>query len=118
MRHALAFVLMCACGGPSHDQLVETPSATAPPRPVEAPPASTSDKDRERLIQGFEDQQTTQNAYKEAGQANQPPPPPPKKKGVAEQAELPKKKKGVAEQAELPKKKGPAEQAPKDAPNR
>jgi len=106
MRRALPLLFVCACGGPSHDQLVETPSATAPPRAVEAPPASTSDKDRERLNQSFEDQETTQRAYKEAGQANQPPPPPPgqappKKKGVAEQAEMPKKKKG----AETPKPK-------------
>ena len=106
-------VLMCACGGPSHDQLVETPSATAPARPSLAPPASTSDRDRERLNQSFEDMETTQRAYQEAGEVNRaaPPPPldgqppPPKKKGVAEQAEMPKKKKGVAEQAEMPKKK-------------
>ncbi|HEY5923622.1 MAG TPA: hypothetical protein VIV11_18200 [Kofleriaceae bacterium] len=111
MRRAL-LLLMCTCGGPSQSQLVETPSATAPADHAEAPPASTSDKDRERLIQSFDDMETTQHAYEEAGQANRaaPPPPlsgqppPPKKKGVAEQAEMPKKK-GVAEQAEMPKKK-------------
>lgn len=124
MKRVLAFLLVAACGGPSHDQLVETPSATNYRPSAEAPPASTSDKDRERLIQSFDDMQTTQRAYREAEGSQQQTPPnqplqgqpaPPKKKGVAEQAppEPKKKKKGVAEQAPPePKKKGVAEQAP------
>ncbi|HUS33396.1 MAG TPA: hypothetical protein VMZ53_33065 [Kofleriaceae bacterium] len=110
---AIAVIAGCAgCAGPSQQQLAETPSAREPARPYEAPPASTSDKDRERLTQQFEDMETAQRAHKEANQsARQAPPPPlkgqptPKKKGVAEQATLPPKKKGVAEQA-------PVEQAP------
>jgi hypothetical protein len=97
MRSALILVFAVACGGPSQRQLAETPSATAPPRPVEAPPASTSDKDRERSIQQFDDMERTQRAYQEAEQENASTPPPAPRPG----------------QAPPPKKKGPAEQAPK-----
>src|SRR5687768_7953012 len=105
MRLVVAFVLLCACGGPTHNQLVETPSATERRPQAEAPPASTSDKDRERSIQQFEDMEVTQRAYEEAGQPERAAPPPPAGQPA------PPKKKGPAEQAELPKKKGPAEQA-------
>lgn len=112
MRLALALVVALGCGGPSHDQLVETNAATMRRPATQAPPASTSDRDRERLNQQFEDMETTQQAYREAGDSNQAPPkaaqpipgqpaPPRGKKGVAEQAppETPPQKKGVAEQA-------------------
>lgn len=71
-----AWCLAAGCGGPSQQQVVETPSAQAPARHTEAPPASTSDKDRERLNQSFEDMDTTQRAYREAeqGKKNAPPP--------------------------------------------
>jgi|ERR1043165_905661 hypothetical protein len=109
MRGIVVVVLLSGCGTASQQQIAETPSASAPARHAEAPPASTSDKDRERLIQGFDDMDTTQRAYREAGAVQKPPP---KKTGPAEQATLPKKK-GPAEQATLPPKKpGPAEQAP------
>jgi len=64
-----------ACGGPSQSQIIETPSAQSRPNPGEAPPASTSDKDRERLIQQFDDMETTQRAREEAGARKAPPPP-------------------------------------------
>lgn len=68
-------------------QVVETPSAQAPARPAEAPPASTSDKDRERLVQSFDDMETTQRAYREAEQGKrQAPPPKPIQKAPVEQA--------------------------------
>ena len=103
MRWLAIMLLAASCAGPSQQQLAETPSAREPARAVEAPPASTSDKDRERLIQSFEDQETTRRAYREANQSTQQSaPPPPKKKGPAEQATLPPKKKGPAEQATLP----------------
>ena len=76
MRPLLVLLLIAACGGPTQKQLAETPSATAPARPVEAPPASTSDKDRERLTQSFDDMQTTQNAYREAEKESAPAPKP------------------------------------------
>lgn len=96
----------------------------APARHTDAPPASTSDKDRERLDQSFEDMDTTQEAYRQANADQHKPPRPAFGKKAAEQT--PPKKKGVAEQATLPPKQGPAEQAPvveqpasaEQAPNR
>jgi hypothetical protein len=106
MRTAFALFLVCACGGPSQQQLVETPAATAPPRHTEAPPASTSDQDRSRLIQQFDDMETTQQAYEEAEGASQNTPAPPQGQPANGQP-------GQTQQP--PKKKGPAEQAPKGA---
>lgn len=90
IRVFASLVLLAACGGPTQQQLAETPSAQTKAAPAEAPPASTSDNDRSRLIQQFDDMQTTQQAYREATNEAQPPPPnqpaTPKKKGPAEQA--------------------------------
>jgi hypothetical protein len=109
MRFALTLLLLGgACGGPTQQQLAETPAATERRPQAEAPPASTSDKDRERAIQQFDDMQTTQQAYEQAGQESNAPPQQPLQGQPA-----PPKKKGVAEQGTLPKKTGPAEQAPK-----
>jgi hypothetical protein len=96
MKRVLALIVIAACGGPTQQQLAETPSATSRAAPAEAPPASTSDKDRERSVQQFDDMQTTQNAYKEAG------------------AESSGAGSGSAQQkAPLNPKKAPVEQAPK-----
>jgi len=100
-RLVLIASLVIGCGGPSQQQLAETPSATTRARPAEAPAASTSDKDRERAVQQFDDMQTTQNAYNEAsgtqGQGSAAPAAgtgsgsaAPAKKGPAEQGYLPK----------------------------
>jgi hypothetical protein len=99
MRSLIACFILAACGGPTQSQLAETPSATTRARPAEAPPASTSDKDRERSIQQFDDMETTQRAHAEvqSGQV-QPAPPPPAGTGSGS--------------AVVPKKKGPAEQGP------
>jgi hypothetical protein len=105
MRTAIALLLLAACGGPSQQQIIETPAATAPYRHTEAPPASVSDEDRHHLNQQFEDMETTQEAYREA-EGERPPPPTPA------QAQPPKKI-GPAEAAPTVKKKGPAEAAPK-----
>ena len=105
MKTALALVVIAACGGPTQQQLAETPSATSRAVPAEAPPASTSDKDRERSVQQFDDMQTTQNAYHEAGLSS----------GSGEpkmQTPPPNGKKAPVEQAPNPKK-APVEQAPK-----
>lgn len=101
MRFALAFVFFTACGGPSRQQLAETPSAQAPARPAEAPPASTSDKDRERLIQQFDDMETTQRAHREAGQGQSPgsEPAPGSGSGSAAAKPPPNPKKAPVEQA-------------------
>lgn len=107
MRTLIALLLVCACGGPSQQQLVESPAATQPPRHTEAPPASTSDKDRERLIQQFDDMETTQEAYEQAEGARQEAPAP---TPVGQQPAS-----GPPGQTQPPKKKGPAEQAPPGA---
>lgn len=95
-----------ACGGPTHSQLAETPTAKTPARHTEAPPASTSDVDRSRLTQQFDDMQSTQQAYREAGQSNQAPPKASKalnkNQGQGKDGAAPPKKKGPAEQATLP----------------
>lgn len=109
MRRPLILTLfVVACGGPSQQQLAETPSASARARPVEAPPASTSDRDRERAVQQFDDMETTQNAYREANQSNR------QTKARANAA-----KKGAPATTQpaptQPVKKGPAEQAPPGA---
>jgi hypothetical protein len=102
MRPAFALLLLCACGGPTQQQILETPAANQFENLAEAPPASQSDEDRYRLIQQFDDMQVTQRAYEEAREENRmsaeepldsPSPLPkrqtPPKKGVAEQAPLP-----------------------------
>ena len=110
MRLFLALIFVGGCGGPSAQQVVESPSATAPHPHQEAPPASTSDLDRERLKQSFDDMQWTQQAYREAGEAQGAPPPPPLK---GQPAPATSKKKAPVEQAPPPAKKAPVEQAPK-----
>lgn len=94
---ALLAVVLLACGGPTHQQLVETPSATAPRRPATPPPASTSDTDRERAWQQFEDMETAQRAHQEAGQG---------------QGQTQKPQSKGAKPPVKPVKTGPAEQAP------
>jgi hypothetical protein len=110
MRLLLALIFVGGCGGPSSQQVIESPSATAPADHSEAPPASTSDLDRERLKQSFDDMQNTQNAYREAGEQQGAPPPPPLS---GQPAPATTKKKAPVEQAPAPTKKAPVEQAPK-----
>ena len=107
MKSALALVVIAACGGPTQQQLAETPSAQRQNVTGEAPPASTSDKDRERSVQQFDDMQTTQNAYHEAGIASGSGEPKMQTPPTA-----PNPKKAPVEQAPTPKK-APVEQAPK-----
>src|SRR5262245_34065621 len=116
MRMLSALLLLAACGGPSQQQVIETPTATAPARHWEAPPANTADVDRDRLIQQFDDMQDTQNAYREASQdAAKPPPDSPvpgaPRKAPVEQAPSATKTAPVG-QATTPRK-APVEQAPK-----
>jgi hypothetical protein len=99
MRRVLAFLVVSACGGPTQQQLAETPTARTRPVPAEAPPASTSDKDRERAVQQMDDIRDTQRAYRESTK-QAPPPPPPKKKGPAESAPMPPKSSESAKPAE------------------
>ena len=108
MKSLLFVVTVAACGGPSQQQIVEQPAATAPFPHTEAPPASTSDEDRHHLTQQFDDMQWTQDAYRQAEGAQRAKAPPPKKKEAAP----PNPKKAPVEQAPMPKKKAPVEQAP------
>jgi len=82
MHHRLvlcSLLAVAACAGPSQHQLAETPAAHSRPNPGEAPPASTSDAERARMVQQFDDMQTTQRAREEA---SSPPAPDPKKKAT------------------------------------
>jgi len=99
MKAPLLMILLVACGGPTRQQLAETPTGTSQRRPSLAPPAGTGDEDRYEMNQSFEDQAAAQQAHREANTENAkkappaplPPavPPPPPKKGPAEQAPPP-----------------------------
>src|SRR5512132_3302023 len=110
MRLLAVLVVVVACGGPTQNQLAETPSAKNRAAPTEPPPASSSDRERAQLVQQFDDMETTQRARQEAKQGagagsageqrgSGAQPGQPKKKGPAVQGTLPPKKQGPAEQA-------------------
>jgi hypothetical protein len=112
MKRAIVMMVIAgatACGGPSRQQLAETPSAQAPRRPAEAPPASTSDEERTMAIDQFDDMETTQRAHREANQANRA------GQGSAANNAKPVKTGPAIQAPPEPKKKGPAEQAPPGA---
>jgi hypothetical protein len=96
MKTLLALLLVAACGA-SQQQLEETPTARTRLTPTEAPPASTSDRDRDGLKRSFDDIDATQKAYREATPATVAPPP-----GTT-----------AGSGSAAPVKKGPAEEAPK-----
>ena len=71
----VSLLLASACAGPGQKALSETPTATTKRTPAEAPPASNSDQDRQRMIQSNDDMQDAQNAHREAaGGAPETPP--------------------------------------------
>jgi hypothetical protein len=73
----LPFLLAAACAGPGQQRLSETPTAQTPATPSLAPaPAGTADRDRERVVQQFDDMRDAQQAHREA--ANTPETTPPK----------------------------------------
>ena len=77
MRVLLVALLVAACGGPSRNQLAETPTAQSPRSPSLAPPASDDDKERYKLNEQFEDSRAAGQAYREAnGESSAPPPAP------------------------------------------
>ncbi len=71
----VSLLLAAACAGPGQKALSGTPTATTKRTPAEAPPASDSDQDRQRMIQSNDDMQDAQNAHREAsgGSAETPP---------------------------------------------
>lgn len=101
MKLSVAFVLaFAACGGPTQQQLADTPTARTHVPATEAPAASTSDRDREGLRNQFDDMENTQRARKEAASAN----------GSAAGPVVPG---GAPDSEKKPAKKGPAVEAPK-----
>lgn len=103
MKRLLPVLLAMACGGPSAEKVVETPAAKDQRHPTEAPPASTSDVDRSRLHQSFDDMETTQRAYREAEHGT----------GSGSGSAAPTGKHVEYPPDYKPVKKGPAEEAPK-----
>lgn len=101
---ALALV---GCGGPQQNRYAETPTGRTRATPSLAPAASTSDRDREQLIQEFDDMRAGQQAHEEANRAAGQPPPPPAAQtpGSGPPGTQPAKKIGPAEQAPMPPKK-------------
>jgi hypothetical protein len=77
MKVLLVAMVLAACGGPSQNQLAETPTAQTPRNPSLAPPASDDDKERYRLNEQFEDQRDAEQAHREAGSESKAPPPAP-----------------------------------------
>jgi hypothetical protein len=95
MRLLFACLLLTsACGGPGQRALAETPTATTRRTPAEAPAASNSDKERERMIQTNDEMTDAQNAHREAASSSTeaPPPRPPGKAPPAPKPPLPDKK--------------------------
>jgi hypothetical protein len=84
-------------------QVLETPAATKKENLGEAPPANAWEADRYRLVQQFDDMQTTQEAYQQAevegGGAATTPPPPPRQPGQAAGSAAPAPRKAPVEQA-------------------
>ena len=109
MRRLIPILLAMACGGPSVEKVVETPAAKDQRHPTEAPSASTSDEDRNRLRNSFDDMDTTQRAYHEAEQT-------PSAGGGSGSAARKSTSGGYPPRfpaKEPPKKVGPAVEAPK-----
>lgn len=101
MKHIAALWLaLAACGGPTQQQLADTPTGRTRATPTEAPAASTSDRDREGLRQQFDDMEATQRARKEAADAA---------KGSGAGPVVPG---GQPDTEKKPAKKGPAQEAP------
>ena len=98
----LLWLALVACGGPTQQQLAETPTARTHATATEAPAASTSDRDREGVRQSFDDMQATQNAHKEAADTA---------KGSG--APGPVVPGGQPDAEKKPVKRGPAVEAPK-----
>lgn len=94
MKALLFALLLAACGGPSRNQLAETPTANSPRNPSLAPPASDDDNERYRLNEQFEEQRAADQAYREAGGESAPPAPlPPDGSGSGSGSAAPPKKK-------------------------
>ena len=72
----LPVFLLAACAGPSTSRVAETPTAKSKANTGLAPAASSSDKDREHLVNSFDDMNASQRAQAEANHAPTPTPAP------------------------------------------
>lgn len=78
MRSLLASLLLfTACVGPGQGALAKTSTAQTKATPSTAPAASTSDAEREHMVQTNETMRDADNAHREAAQESNAPPPPP-----------------------------------------
>lgn len=76
MRAAITVLLvLSACAGPGQQRLAETPTARTRATPTEAPPASTSDRDRDELVKSTDSMKDVQDAHAEARKRPAPPAP-------------------------------------------
>lgn len=75
MRAFLAVaIVLFACAGPGKQRLAETPTARTRVTPTEAPPASTSDRDRDELVKSMDSMKDAQDAHAESHKKGAPPP--------------------------------------------
>jgi hypothetical protein len=105
MRTMVGTVLALAlvgCSGPQQNRYAETPTARTRATPAAAPAASTSDRDREQLIQEFDDMRAGQQVHEEAKQPG----------GQQQPAAATQSTGSGPPGTQTPKKIGPAEQAP------
>lgn len=70
-----ALIVLSACAGPGQQRLAETPTARTRATPTEAPPASTSDRDRDELVKSMDSMKDVQDAHAEARKQPAPPAP-------------------------------------------
>jgi hypothetical protein len=61
-----AAIVLSACAGPGQQRLAETPTARTRATPTEAPPASTSDRDRDELTKSMDSMKDAQDAHAES----------------------------------------------------
>jgi len=70
-------VVLSACAGPGQARLAESPTARTRATPTEAPPASTSDRDRDELVKSMDSMKDAQDAHAETHKKPTPPAPRP-----------------------------------------
>lgn len=74
MKIFLASLLLAsACAGPGQNALANTPTAQTQRTPGEAPAASNSDEERERMIKTNDEMQDAQQAHREVSPSTSAP---------------------------------------------
>lgn len=72
MRFGLLFLF--ACAGPGQQRLADSPTARTPATPMEAPPASVDDRDRDEVVKSFDAQKDAKEVRAETRKKPAPPP--------------------------------------------